>query len=887
MMTEHYNICTIHKLTRYIHITHINMSSYNNNNKKSSLITPAQAAIKLMQNDPAFVKKKDKFRIFEHDFASDLNFQNTFILLLFIRIIAAITSHIRDCDETFNYWEPTHYLLKGYGMQTWEYSPTFALRSYAYVFFHVIFGMIVRILVEWQDKVLIFYAIRIILGVSCAYCEAYFYQAVCYRFGRTVGRYTLLFTFFSSGMYFSSVAYVPSSYAMYTVLLSFAAWFYGHHGKSIVFAALGVILSTWPYIAVIFLPLSFDALYYRGIFKIILWALKLILYVLVPMILIDSFFYGKCVFTVYNIVHYNVFRANSILYGVEDWKYYLINGFLNFSFCFPLALVSFLVPLLVWLFGQGKYIARGFIKDDQSNIDEDKIKLPMLTPTRVLIYISPLYIWFFIMESQPHKEERFLYVIYPLISLCSALSFVTITKVLAYKMENMVYKSFGKIMELVKIIFIFIFIILSVSRTTSEIINFGAPLKVYRHLYHDEIERHIAMRSVPHDEDRTVLVCVGKEWYRYPASFFLSSNSRLAFVEAGFKGQLPQPYFELEGGTRLLQNNFNDMNLEETTRYIPKEECHYLIDMDIGESGTVHQNTERWEVIYTAKFLNSGDSPRLSRVFYIPYYSNKRNKFFDYKLLRNKNVVIPRHKHIHHHVDYDAKLNEKDPPKPAPPMKKRTGLTLQLARESLPGIVLDDENELVIEKGGNVLLTKPGKDGYWNREIAEKHPRLLFVYGENHRDFLKMKAYFDVEHGELRPQWHYTDQKRTQGNIRGEPNAFPIRTSWYHAIPGSDAYQNWFNDRELPINSDVIREDIDRIVEAWKHGTYDFVLFGHKQVGTGVANLPQRAPKTYKFLLQEIDRLKSVVNNPNTRKIKLEEHPVVKDMPEEEGNQEL
>ena len=57
----------------------------------------------------------------------------------------------------------------------------------------------------------------------------------------------------------------------------------------------------------------------------------------------------------------------------------------------------------------------------------------------------------------------------------------------------------------------------------------------------------------------------------------------MAFVEAGFKGQLPQPYFELEGGTRLLQNNFNDLNLEEPTRYIPKEECHYLIDMDIGE----------------------------------------------------------------------------------------------------------------------------------------------------------------------------------------------------------------------------------------------------------------------------------------------------------------
>ena len=169
----------------------------------------------------------------------------------------------------------------------------------------------------WHNKVFIF-TIRVILGALCAYCEAYFYRAVSYRFGRMIGRYTLVITAFSSGMFFSSVAYVPSSYAMYTVLLSFAAWFYGHHGKSIFYAGLGVILSTWPYIAVIFLPLSFDALYCRGPLKITLWGLKLILYVLVPMVLIDSFFYGKWVFTIYNIVHYNVFRANSVLYGVED-----------------------------------------------------------------------------------------------------------------------------------------------------------------------------------------------------------------------------------------------------------------------------------------------------------------------------------------------------------------------------------------------------------------------------------------------------------------------------------------------------------------------------------------------------------------------------------------
>jgi alpha-1,2-mannosyltransferase len=25
---------------------------------------------------------------------------------------------ITDCDETFNYWEPTHYTLYGWGFQT-------------------------------------------------------------------------------------------------------------------------------------------------------------------------------------------------------------------------------------------------------------------------------------------------------------------------------------------------------------------------------------------------------------------------------------------------------------------------------------------------------------------------------------------------------------------------------------------------------------------------------------------------------------------------------------------------------------------------------------------------------------------------------------------------
>jgi len=36
--------------------------------------------------------------------------------------------------------------------------------------------------------------------------------------------------------------------------------------------------------------------------------------------------------------------------------------------------------------------------------------------------LAPMYIWIVIFFSQPHKEERFLFPIYPLICLCGAVA---------------------------------------------------------------------------------------------------------------------------------------------------------------------------------------------------------------------------------------------------------------------------------------------------------------------------------------------------------------------------------------------------------------------------------------------------------------------------------
>lgn len=75
-----------------------------------------------------------------------LPFVFVFSILLTPRLLAAQYSIVGDCDEVFNYWEPTHYLVHGTGFQTWEYSPTYAIRSWAYVGIHALIVKVFQLL---------------------------------------------------------------------------------------------------------------------------------------------------------------------------------------------------------------------------------------------------------------------------------------------------------------------------------------------------------------------------------------------------------------------------------------------------------------------------------------------------------------------------------------------------------------------------------------------------------------------------------------------------------------------------------------------------------------------------------------------------------------------
>lgn len=83
-----------------------------------------------------------------------------------MRITGAMYSNIDDCDEgttfmskkmcngmltnslttVFNFWEPLHFLDRGYGFQTWEVSPEYSIRSWAYIVFHLLPAQIPKFL---------------------------------------------------------------------------------------------------------------------------------------------------------------------------------------------------------------------------------------------------------------------------------------------------------------------------------------------------------------------------------------------------------------------------------------------------------------------------------------------------------------------------------------------------------------------------------------------------------------------------------------------------------------------------------------------------------------------------------------------------------------------
>lgn len=99
--------------------------------------------------------------------------------------------------------------------------------------------------------------------------------------------------------------------------------------------------------------------------------------------------------SLFNFVQYNVIGGGqSALYGIESWTFYIKNGILNFNVALLLAAAFPALNLLVIL-------AR------KSPIKSSRTMIKLCTSC------APGFVWILAISCLPHKEERFLYVVYP------------------------------------------------------------------------------------------------------------------------------------------------------------------------------------------------------------------------------------------------------------------------------------------------------------------------------------------------------------------------------------------------------------------------------------------------------------------------------------------
>jgi alpha-1,2-mannosyltransferase len=530
---------------------------------------------------------------------------NGWTILLISRVVSGIFNIIHDCDEVYNYWEPLHYLVYGYGMQTWEYSAAFALRSWWYILIHALIGWPLSLVFgNGSSKVFVFYGIKVVLAVVSGLAEYSLCKALAARYHHHVAKLYLVFSAFSSGMFVSASAFLPSSVAM--VAMTYCAAGVLNDSRSMVIwgAVLGC---TWGWIVagLSFVPYALWVLWSSPMMLIKSFGALFVALVsaLGPLVVSDRLYYGSWKASLVNFLEYNVHGGGkSDLYGVEPATYYLRNGINQLQTVLPLALVFPLVALIVWACGDPR--------------------LPSASRVgKMAVVVSPAFVWLCAISALPHKEERFLYVVYPLCMVAAACVVFHVKEIIEKILPSWLVRKLVAIGVLGTCA-------LSLSRSQALVHHYGSIMKIYRYLP----ELPVGKRAY---------VCVGTEWYRYPSSFFLPGTGyRLQFVASGFDGLLPRPFEEGIEGTKAAPPQFNDDNRSEPDNYWDTADaCDFFVTSAESHRGpwiddaVLKATPFTWNIRSSLPFVDASSSPALTRALYIPYLSQKKNVWLEYILL--------------------------------------------------------------------------------------------------------------------------------------------------------------------------------------------------------------------------------------------------------------
>lgn len=176
----------------------------------------------------------------------------------------------------------------------------------------------------------------------------------------------------------------------------------------------------------------------------------------------------------------------------------------------------------------------------------------------------------------------------------------------------------GKIKLVATVAFMLLSINAGLLRSFGMVTGYGAPLRVY-----DALE-------TPGIAQEGGFVCLGKEWYRFPSSFFLPQSMRAKFVRSEFSGLLPGEFDDssnlqaLLSGTSAIPSGMNDRNEEDPSKYTDISQCSFLVDSYFPsqpstslEPDYIH-DSDNWEKLSCEKFLDASKTSILGRVSWIP-----------------------------------------------------------------------------------------------------------------------------------------------------------------------------------------------------------------------------------------------------------------------------
>lgn len=115
-----------------------------------------------------------------------------------------------------------------------------------------------------------FYFLRLVLASSCAASEAKLFSVISRTLNPRVAIMFLIIMVSCTGMFHASIAYLPSTFSMYTTMLGMAAFmnWRGHirTGQGIFWIGLGALLG-WPFAMAMVIPYLVEEL-------VIAWALQ-------------------------------------------------------------------------------------------------------------------------------------------------------------------------------------------------------------------------------------------------------------------------------------------------------------------------------------------------------------------------------------------------------------------------------------------------------------------------------------------------------------------------------------------------------------------------------------------------------------------------------------